>query len=673
MKYFTLAFLLIASFINAQDPALADSEMKKEAFRRLYKSQASFYPGDTKYDVKYYKLNLTITANPNNVSGTVTITAASKMDNLGSLFLDLKSALTVTSVRSEGQNLAFTRTNDRVNIILSKSYMSGEQFTLEVTYTGAPTAGSGMISSASFSFFDNAQSKQVIASLSEPYGARDWWPCKDDPADKADSSDVWITANSWFVSVSNGKLMEVVDNGNNTKTYKWKNHYPIAPYLISIAMTNYGTYTDQWEYSPGKFLPIVHYSYPENMNTTRENAVSKTKEMLAIFSSKFGLYPFIKEKYGHAEFSWGGGMEHQTVTSMGRSAYNSVGTIAHELAHQWFGDKVTCKDWQNIWLNEGFATYGEAVYREGKEGRSGYLGEIRYDLSGAKIANGTLYVQDITDENQIFDYYRSYLKGSSVVHMLRGVMGDSAKFFSMLRNYLNDPLLSYGVAVTEDLKRHAEAVHGSSLSYFFDQWIYGEKYPKYTVTWNPGTAGGNGTYNVRVTISQNTGTTNPSYFTMPVQLKFTRAQGDTTVTVFNNQQNQTFYISIKGQPTSLLFDPDEWLLKDVNSITLDTLDVEETPTDYALSQNYPNPFNPGTVIKYTIPAAAFNGQSQQRVTLKIYDALGREVTTLVDEIKSSGTYTASFSASSYNLPSGIYYYTLQAGNFIQTKKMVFVK
>lgn len=671
-RFLLFSLFLLTGFSHAQDPAQTDSEMKKEAFRRLYKSQAAFYPGDTKYDVKYYKLNLTFTANPNNVSGTITITAASKIDNLGSIFLDLKSNLTVSSVKLGGQNLAFTQSNDKVNIILNRSYANGEQFTLDVTYTGAPTSGSGMISSASISFFDATQSKAVIASLSEPYGARDWWPCKDDPADKADSSDVWITANSSFVSVSNGKLMEIVDNGT-TKTYKWKNHYPIAPYLISVAITNYGTYTDSWEYSPGKFLPIIHYCYPENMNATRSNAVGRTKEMLQIFSSKFGLYPFIKEKYGHAEFSWGGGMEHQTVTSMGRNAYNSVGTIAHELAHQWFGDKVTCKDWQNIWLNEGFATYGEAVYREGREGRTGYIAEIRSDLNGAKIAAGTLYVQDITDENQIFDYYRSYLKGSAVVHMLRGVMGDSSKFYSMLRNYLNDPLLSYGVATTDDLKRHAEAVHGSSLTYFFNQWVYGEKYPKYTITWNPGSAGANGVYNVRVTITQNTGTSNPSYFTMPIQLKFTRASGDTTITVFNNQQNQTFYISVKGLPTALSFDPDEWLLKDVNSITLDTLDVEETPTDYVLAQNYPNPFNPGTIIKYTIPPSAINNHTQQRVTLKIYDALGREVTTLVDEMKSAGAYTASFSAGTLNLPSGIYYYTLQAGNFVQTKKMVFVK
>lgn len=671
MKYFTFLFILLfTTLLIAQDPAEMDSKAKKESFNRLYKSGAVFYPGDAKFDVKYYKLNLTFTYSPNSVSGTITIAAKSTVDNLNSIFLNLKSNLTVSVIKCEGQNLLFSQADNKIYLNLNRSYSAGEPFTLDVTYTGLPTSGGGMISSASISFSTTSAGSPVISSLSEPYGAKDWWPCKDDPADKADSSDVWITANQTFISVSNGTLQEVVDNGNGTKTYKWKNHYPITPYLISVAMTNYGTYQDSWEYSPGKTLPIIHYCYPENMNSTRKNAVDKTKEMLAIFSDKFGLYPYIREKYGHAEFPWGGGMEHQTVTSMGGGAMNSVGTIAHELGHQWFGDLVTCKDWHHIWVNEGFATYSEAVYKEGTGGRANYLAEIRSDLNGAKNATGTMYVQNIADENEIFSFSRSYQKGSAVIHMLRGVVGDSSKFYTILRNYLHDPLLRYGVATTEDFQRHAEAVHGQSLKYFFDEWVYGENYPTYTIKWATQATDmvimHSPIYTIKVAIQQTTNTSNPSFFTMPVQLKFTRADGDTTITVFNNSQNQTFSFSIKGKPTALSFDPDEWLLKNVQSITYDSSLVINLPAGYVLHQNYPNPFNPETLIRYqTI--------QEGNVVMKVYDILGREIVQLVNEFKPAGYHMITFSGSSYNLPSGVYYYTLQINNAFLTKKMVFVK
>lgn len=662
----SIFFLLILSYciISAQDAAEYCSKIKAEQFRKLYKSSSLAYPGDSHIDVKYYKLDLNLTINPGNINGVISITAKSTINNLTSVILDLRSALTVSSITCNGNNLTFTHANDKITVTLNKAYSNGEQFTLLITYGGTPTAGGGFISNASISFYDNSAQKDVIASLSEPYGSKDWWPCKDDPADKADSSDVWITADAWFTSVSNGSLVEVVTNGNGTKTYKWKNHYPIAPYLISIAMTDYYIYEDSWNYAPGKSLPIIHYSYPENWTEDRKNALDKTKEMIEIYSDKFGLYPYIKEKYGHAEFSWGGGMEHQTVTSMGRFAMNSTHTIAHELGHQWFGDKVTCKDWQNIWLNEGFASYTEAVYREGIEGREGYINEIRDDMLGAKNAFGTLYVQDITNEGEIFNSNRSYKKGSVVVHMLRGVVGDSGKFYTILRNYLNDPALSFGVATTEDLKRHAENVTGQNLQYFFDEWVYGENYPNYTITW--GTSDAiiyPDIVTVKVTIQQQTNTTNPSYFTMPVQLKFKIGVRDTVVTVFNNQQNQTFYIRIKGNPTSLSFDPDEWILRNEPVIIKSNYVVSN---EYTLFQNYPNPFNPGTKILYMLPQDA-------DVTIKVFDILGREIAILVNKFELSGFHSIPFSATGLALPSGIYYYSLIAGNHIETKKMVYIK
>ena len=249
------------------------------------------------------------------------------------------------------------------------------QFTTVVYYHGTP--GSSGFGSFAFS---SQGGNPAIWTLSEPYGAKDWWPAKDTPADKADSADFWITVSTSLKAVSNGKLMSIVDNGNGTHTYKWKNSYPIAQYLLSMAITNYAEYTNYYHYSPSDSMPINHFLYPENLNSNISQ-LNKTPGMIEIYSQQFGQYPFINEKYGHAQFGWGGGMEHQTVSSMGGF---SDGLIAHELAHMWYGDNITCKDWHHIWLNEGFATYGEGVIYENWYGKACYDNYIASEMSGCK-------------------------------------------------------------------------------------------------------------------------------------------------------------------------------------------------------------------------------------------------------------------------------------------------
>ena len=286
--------------------------------------------------------------------------------------------------------------------------------------------------------------------MSEPYGSRAWWPSKDTPADKADSSEVWITADKFFVSVSNGVLIGTVDNPDQTRTYKWKNSYPIANYLISLAMTNYQIYDTPLEYQPGKIMPVTHWVYPEQFSASKSN-LDKINDQILIFSNKFGLYPFIKEKYGQAQVHFGVSMEHQTVSSM--STFNE-NTEAHELAHQWYGDKVTCKDWQNIWLNEGFASYAECIYREAKYGAADFNSYVANFMNQAKNAVGTIYVQNINSVSEIFNTARTYKKGGIVLHMLRGIVGDN-NFFTIMQQYANEPGLAFNVAVTEDFQRIA--------------------------------------------------------------------------------------------------------------------------------------------------------------------------------------------------------------------------
>ena len=340
--------------------------------------------------------------------------------------------------------------------------------------------------------------------------------------------------------MSNGKLISITDNGDGTKTYKWHNSYPIAQYLLSLAITNYTIYTNYYNYSPVDSMPVVHHIYPETFPSV-QSVLDKTPLMIKIYSDRFGQYPFLREKYGHAQFGWSGGMEHQTCSSMGVFAED---IISHELAHQWFGDDITCKDWHHIWLNEGFATYCTGLYYEAAYGPATYNSYMASQMVTAQTAVGSIYVQDISNIDEIFNGARSYSKGSVVLHMLRGIVGDTV-FFKILKSYIADPTLAYNVAVTEDFQRNAEAVSGLNLEYFFSEWIYGVNYPQYNLTWNYTPASGN-LYNVTLNLSQQNNT-NPSYFTMPVKIKISTAVSDTVFTIFNDQQSQQYGFTVLGQ------------------------------------------------------------------------------------------------------------------------------
>ena len=673
-KVLLLLLSIIYTTIFSQSGEELCSASKISFYERLGKNFEAAYPGDSNIDITYYKLDLNITFSPQYLRGVVTVKGKPSVVQINSLFLDLWSGFKVNSVKTGNQQLSFSLTSDnKLSINLSRTYQLNEEFILVIDYEGKPNTSGGI--GGSFVFNVTPAGQPVIWTLSQPYGSRDWWPSKDTPADKADSSDVWITAPSSFVSVSNGNLIETINNGNGTLTYKWKNNYPIANYLISIAMSNYYLYQTQFEYEPGKTFPITHYVYPESYASQKAN-LDKTNDMIKIYSEMFGPYPYPKEKYGHAQCGFGGGMEHQTISSVGAF---SESLVAHELAHQWFGDKVTCKDWQNIWLNEGFATYSDKLYHQKKYGDATFLSQINSVMNSAKTASGTIYVQNINSVNEIFSSARSYNKGAAVLHMLRGIIGDD-NFFRTLKEYLAEPGLSYNVAVTQDFQRIAERVSGQNLNYFFQQWIYGAGYPKYTFGWRTEQVSGN-SYNLIVRVKQQSNS-NPIFFTMPLQIFYSTPFETKIVTVFNDQQEQGWVIPVNGNPNSVLLDPNNWILKDIIGYT--SLAEEILPEKFQLFQNYPNPFNPSTTIKYTIPnVGTKHASSVQRVVLKVYDSLGNEVATLVDEYQQPGSYKYEWRIDPLRLPSsearngeltsGVYFYKLTAANFSQTKKMIYLK
>ena len=656
MKKILILFnLLQLSFlINAQDAVSECASGKISALTKRNQNARlqALQAADNNIDVTYYKLNLNITYSPKNLKGEVTINAKSKIASLDQVTIDLQNALTTDSIKIGNKKLTFLHQSNQILIKLDKIYAENQLVSFVIYYHGIP--GSSGFDSFAFGTH-NAQKDLAIWSLSEPYGSPDWFPCKNVIDDKADSSDVWITADKYFTSVSNGILEKTIENQDGTKTFQWKNRYPIAQYLISIACSNYAEYKGSFNYDGTNSMPITHYIYPESLTSTTKTALDKTSFMLDLFSKKFGLYPFIKEKYGHAQFGWGGGMEHQTCTSI--SSFGET-LIAHELAHQWFGDKITCKNWENIWLNEGFASYGECLYTEAIGGKSAYDAYIKSFMTSAKTAKGTIYVQNVNNINEIFNSARTYRKGAVVIHSLRGIVGDD-KFFKILQNYIASKN-AYGSATIEDFQAIAEQVYGQSLDYFFKEWLYGENYPKYKSQWSA-TPQSNGTYKVKVELSQTTNT-NPISFTMPIQISVNQGLGDTTVTVFNNQQNQSFEFIVKQVPTILTIDPNNLILKDL--ALLNVLSNEPVIEDNYGLNIFPNPSSETINVSFKLNKAS-------DVKISIFDFSGKEIFTGQEEKMTPGNHSENIRISQFS--AGTYIVNLRVDGQNESRKLVTIK
>jgi len=624
---------------------------RKKSGGSLHSLQAG-YNSDINIDVKYYGFNLQVFTNPNLLRGSVTIISTVITDSLNNFFYDFLGVMIVDSVTESNIPLTYLHSQEKIVFTTESNLNAGDLVTVTIHYHGVPEiTGFGSF------VFDEINGRPAIWTLSEPYGAMDWFPCKNTPSDKADSSDMRIRCAENLTAVSNGLLKSTTNNGDGTTTYHWKNTYSIAHYLISLAISDYVKFFFNYKYNDDDVMPVENYLYPETFNGI-DTLLLKTNYMLSLFSNLFGEYPFIKEKYGHAEFGRQGGMEHQTISSMG--VFNEP-IIAHELAHQWFGDKITCRDWENIWLNEGFATYSEALYAENAYGKQAYNDFIRLRMANAKLAQGTVYVQDVNSVAEIFNGNRSYAKGAVILHMLRGITGDSL-FFRILKHYSLDTNIAYKTAVTGDFRRVAEAVTLTDLGYFFNEWIYGEGYPKYDASWNVTEQGGN-SFLVKVMISQQTGT-NPAYFRMPLDIRINSITGDTTIRVFNSSPYSEYNVLINSKPLSFIIDPDNLVLKEVRGEGI-------IPVSFALGQNYPNPFNPQTTILFELGKPA-------DVLIDIFDVLGKNVFEIKEYNLREGTHTVKFSAA--GLASGVYFYRLSAYSyerqeliFQDTKRMVVVR
>ena len=471
----------------------------------------------------------------------------------------------------------------------------------------------------------------------------DWWPCKNGLVEKADSIDVFIVHPDVYKSASNGLLQSETPAPDSLLITHWKHRYPIATYLICFAVTNYAVFESTVQLRTAQ-MPMVTYCYPEQLNYWR-TYTPPVIEQLILFDSVLGTYPFIKEKYGHVQFGWGGGMEHQTSTFL---VSPNESLMAHELAHQWFGDKITNYSWKDAWLNEGFATHFASYFMEYKYPQNILRNRKLQVENITSQPGGSVLVDDTTDINRIFSSRLSYNKGSHLVYMLRFKLGDEA-FFRGIRAYLNDAQLAYGFASTNDLKEHLEASSGQNLTKFFKQWYEGEGYPSYNVKWSQ-----IGNSKVKINLSQITSHPSVSFYEMPVALKFKNATQEKTIVVNNTVNNEIFINNIGFIADTVLVDPEYWLISKNN--TSEKVAASNGITGVEI---YPNP----VVDNLNIFLHDFSGST---AAITLYNSLGQLISK--KEISISGSEITSVNMT--GLSGGIYFLRIKCGKEIVIKKIL---
>jgi len=642
-KYFFIVLLLITLHASSQNRtdknANKIARFERQAHSKKLSQALTLASGN--FTIHYYKCEWQIDPAKNYITGKVTphfiITAQTD-----SLVFDLSHALKVDSINTHGKKLSFSQSSaETLTIRFDKTYSSGEKDSLSIFYHGVPAGGG-------FGSFVQSEHNgtPVIWTLSEPYGARDWWPCRNGLDDKADSIDIYVTHPSEYTVSSNGILQSVVKNNGNTTTF-YKHRYPIASYLVAIAVSDYNIFTDSVQLG-SKSLPVISYVYPEDSETFRSNTYRMLNAM-KLYSDKFTEYPFVNERYGQTQFGWGGGMEHQTNAFIVSSDEH---LMAHELAHQWFGDKITCGSWTDVWLNEGFATYcADFLYYE-TFNTDLYKVYIKSDLDNiVSDPGGSVKVDDTANTSRIFDGRLTYSKGAFLLRMLRWTLGDSL-FFSGIRSYLTDPSLKYNFARTADLQRNLEAVSGLDLSYFFNQWYSGEGYPSFNVQWSQD-AGNKAT----ITINQTTSVpSSVSFFQVPLALTFKNTTQAKTIVISHNVNNQVVMADIGFRGDTVLIDPDLYLISK-NNKSVHAKSIEPQTEFVTVS---PNPFTDKINI-------IFKQGEEKKILIQLYDNFGHFIVN--DHFTGSST-DQTYTISAPNLAAGTYLLRITFNGKVTTRYMV---
>ncbi|UJF29213.1 T9SS type A sorting domain-containing protein [Kaistella sp. 97-N-M2] len=628
-KLYILVIALIFGQIYSQRSEEAERKSMMKGELDLYSKMIDYNenPNTANYDLRYQRLELELNPSQQFVAGTVTNHFIAK-ENMSAIYFDLANTLTVSEVKYHGTALIFTQLGTKeLKIDFPAALSTGTLDSLSIKYSGAPST----VGSAGDAFTVSTQGgTPVLFTLSEPYGAQEWFPTKQSMNDKIEKVDIKITTPSQYSVASNGKLLaETLVTGGKKLTF-WQTNYPIPAYLIALGITNYTKINDTMGTPP---FPFVNYLYPSTTsNTTIMSNIAWTKTVMDTFEQYFGPYPYRNEKYGHMQFSWGGGMEHATMSSMGAW---SRGIIAHELAHQWFGDKVTCGAWNDIWLNEGFATFGEHLANEkllmNSAAFQNYLAdEIDYITSSA---GGSVYVATsaLGDSNTLFSGRLTYAKGGYVLRMMKWILGDDV-FYAALKDYHSRPNLAYNYARTEDFKASVLQSTGKDFTGFFNDWIYGQGYPTYQIKWNQ-----TADQVLRFKVSQTQSNASVSFFELPLPIKVIGTGGQVAYVVLDNTANNQNFEKIVGFPVaSVQFNYENQIIQKNSTVTKDTSILAVANISKEAVKIYPNPVN--------------NQLSVSGITVdqpfEIYSMDGKMVKT--------GKYSSKEKIEVGNLPKGIY-------------------
>jgi len=604
------------------------------------------------YDVLQYKLEVDLYDNyatpyPKTFSAKEVITF--RVDStLNSISLNaISTSLEVDSVSLAA--LTFTHANDTLTLQLDQTYNPGDVVEVKICYRHLDVADQGLYVSGGFVFTDFP-----------PEGARKVFPCWDRPADKA----TWDLTAKVPITVRLGSAGYLADSTivADTIWYHWVSDNPVATYLITwTSYNNWNINISYWNniYNPADSVPIWLYKKPTENIT---NALEKIPLMTDFFSEKFGEYPF--EKIGFATittFPWAG-MENQTMVNLKPGGYNDESLIAHEHSHQWFGDMISPGTWADIWLNEGFATYCDQLWRENQMGYGQYKIKMNSLASYYLIYNpgwpiyNPVWAIQTPSAGALYNVPISYYKAACVLFQLRYVLGDSM-YFAVMNAYATDTNYMHKNAVTEDFVAVTNAVTGEDYTWFFDEWIYAPNHPVYNNIWEREDIGGG---QFKVTLEMEQTQTNTVFFKMPVEVQIDFNDGtDTIVTGMNDTNPQTLEWTFDKYPANVTFDPGRMILLKQGSTIVGMKERDET--GFQLKQNEPNPFQDDTSISYSL-------DEEVVVKITILNNQGQIILTSVNQSQLPGEYQ--FTLSGEQLSAGIYYCTMEAGDHVQTIKLI---
>ena len=571
--------IIFGQSLNADRKGIIESEKKKNLKSIL---DVNVNPNTLNYDLQYVRLELDLDPTQQYISGIVT-SHFKMLQNSPDIYFDLKNNLTVSNVKYHAQDLTFQQlSSDEIRIYFPSTLSAQTTDSLSINYSGIPSTVE-----QAFVATTTPAGDPILATLSEPFGAKQWWPTKQSMNDKIEKLDIKISTPAQYTVGSNGKLMSETILGNGKKLTYWQTNYPIPAYLFALGISNY-TKLNSTITTTNSSFPFLNYVYPSWATADTQSKLDWTAISMQTFEDHFGLYPYRNEKYGHMQFNWGGGMEHATMTSMG---YYGLDLIAHELAHQWFGDKLTCGAWNDIWLNEGFATMGEyVVYEKLLMSPAQFQTYLQSEMDNiTSFAGGSVYVPDNQlTSNRIFDGRLTYTKGGYVLRMIKWILGDE-QFYAMLKAYQNNAAFAYNYVKTNDFRDFLSSYTGRNFTEFFNDWIYGEGYPIYQIRWTQDPTSKKLTFRVGQTRSSSS----VSFFELPLPIKVSGSGGQTAYFVLDHtSNNQYFTQDVNFDVTNVTFNYEKQIITKGSTVTKDN--------NLAV-----NDINQKNIIVYPNPAKSF--------------------------------------------------------------------